>query len=193
MNFQEVTALAVDITGRPDKVVQIRAAVNATISRLIMKNNFVNDVIDTTVNIDSTVYTGEVSLTQFTRFKSVKYVRPNTIKKCLDPVSMEKVFSNNAVRKDVFYVAGTNLVWVVGIVAQTLEIGYYTYAPRLDNTSNTHWLLDIVPDAIAELAASKIFKSVGDDNSAAAYATSGFTAFQEATAHLLDRVAPVSA
>ena len=39
MNFQEVTALAVDITGRPDKVVQIRAAVNATISRLIMKKD----------------------------------------------------------------------------------------------------------------------------------------------------------
>ena len=53
-------------------------------------------------------------------------------------------------------------------MSPTLEIGYYTYAPVL-LAAETHWMLDLMPYAIIDMATSRIFQMAGDETSAKFY------------------------
>jgi len=165
MNFNAVVAAVLDITKRPDKTADTERAVNAALSFFCLKDSFAQDLIEQTLAIDPSKFGDTISLASLTRFRRFKYIKVTGVLGYLQPIGADKVFTGGSVmQKNCYYVAGTNLTYILPAQASSLEVGYYTY-PSILSGNNTHWMLDMFPNIIINRAAANIFKSIGDDNS----------------------------
>lgn len=174
MNFTECVATVISITGRPDKQAEVEVAVNTVLNLACIKAHFSKDLTEvTTVNSTADQYTGSIDLTVYGNFRKIKYIRPNNLAACLVARQPEGMFSSQQVLRNSYYIAGTNLNWVLGSLASSFAIGYYVYPPRLTDAQPTHWLLTMAPYCIIDLACARIFKAIGDRESAASYDGTG--------------------
>jgi len=185
MNFSEILAEVLSITGRPDKAAAASTAINSAISLCTMKASFAKDLVETSIPISATEYSGTVQFNNLTtpvveRFRKFKYVKAYGVKGYLTPTSPDKVFSPNGfVQTDVYYIGGDNITYVLKNLSPSLEIGYYQYSPTLDATNNNeYWMLEVMPYVIIDLAAARIFRGIGDDASASRHQASGEEAFK---------------
>jgi hypothetical protein len=78
---------------------------------------------------------------------------------------------------DTYYVAGNSLTYTLKELTTALEVGYYQYAPILSDLAE-HWMLDVMPWTIIDLASARIFKTIGDDNSFRAYLSTGTESYK---------------
>lgn len=180
MNFLEVVDEVIGITSRPDKSKEISSAVNAIISMLLAKADFYNDLVETTLAVDGTLYGQSVSLASLTRFKKFKFVKTPGVKGYITPIDPTQILTpKNNIQPNRYYVGGTSLTFTTSTLSPTLEVGYYAYPAILSGT-DTHWLLDKSPWCVIDLVAAKIFRSIGDMEAARAYEASGKEAFQTA-------------
>lgn len=179
MNFSTALAEVLRITGRPDKIADATLAINRAISYCTLIGEFRRDTVEASIAIDNTLYGATISLAALTRFRRFKYIKPVGVRYYLTELDGDKIFTpKNAIQRDVFYVAGTSLTYTLGSLAASLEVAYYSYAPELDAiTVTTHWMLDIIPHAIIDLASAKVFSTIGDDASAAKHEKSGMDFF----------------
>lgn len=179
MNFSDVLTEVLRISGRPDKVVDATRAINLAISFCTFKGEFKKDTVEASLPVNSTLYGATVSIASFTRFRRFKYIKPTAERFFLKELESDKIFTpKNVIQRDVYYVAGTSLTYTLGKLTPTLEVGYYTYAPTLDAiTTNTYWMLDMMPFAVIDLAVARIFQTIGDDASATRYQNSGMVFF----------------
>ena len=176
MNFNEVVTEVLTITARPDRTSEIESRINSSLSRCIMKANFAQDLQEITLPTTAGVYGETYDFSgDVTRFRKFKYVKATGQTRYLTPIDSTQVFQpGGTMQRDRYYVAGLNLTYTLFETADSLEVGYYQYAPVLDSTVNTtHWLLDLNPWCIIDLASAAIFRSIGDDTSAAIYEKSG--------------------
>jgi hypothetical protein len=92
-------------------------------------------------------------------------------------------------QRDRFYVGGSSLTYTLSQLDSSLEIGYFTYAPVLSSVSgsDTHWLLNLLPYALIEKAAAKIFQLIGDDSSYKFYEGSSMELFATGRADFQDQ------
>lgn len=191
MNFTEAVDAVIDITARPDRRTETISAVNATISKSVLKANFSRDLVEGTLNVDPAEYgdTVDISL-EFTRFRKFKYLKITGVQGYLVPTDADKVFTpGGQVQPNRYFVAGTNLTYTLSQLTPTLEYGYYQYAPVLeDNAADTHWILELMPWAIIDLAAARIFRSIGDDASGRAYEASGQELYNVGMRDFVDQV-----
>lgn len=181
MNFSEVLNEIIGLTGRPDKTTATATAINAAISLCTMKASFAKDLVETSIPIDGTAYTGTLSIQDlFTRFRKFKYVKAYGAKGYLHPTSPDKVFiPEGFTQRGVYYVGGDTLTYILKTLAPSLEVGYYQYPQVLDVAKNKeHWMLELMPYVIIDLAAAKIFRGIGDDASASRHQASGEEAFK---------------
>lgn len=185
MNFSEVVTEIIGITGRPDKATAIGVAINAAISLCTMKASFARDLVETSIPITPDEYTGTVKFNNLQvpvviRFRKFKYVKAYGVKGYLTPTAPEKVFTPGGVsQKNVYYLSGDSITYILGVAAPSLEVGYYQYAPILDaNKNNTHWMLEVMPYTIIDLAAARIFREIGDDASATRHQKDGDESFK---------------
>ena len=185
MNFSDVVKEVISITARPDKVALIESSINAVISLCTMKASFARDLVETSIPVPPGEFAGtfqfnnlQVPVVQ--RFRKFKYVKAYGVKGYLTPTSPEKVFTPGGnTQRDVYYLSGDSITYVLSVDVPSLEIGYYQYAPILDaNKNNTYWMLEVMPWTIIDLTAARIFKGIGDDASAARYQASGDEAFK---------------
>jgi hypothetical protein len=174
MNFQECVDEVLIITARPDRTSEIQSRINATLSKCILKANFARDLVETTIAIDDTLYGDTIDISgDVTQFRKMKYVKPYGLKRYLTPIDSTRLFTPGAtMQRDRYYLAGLDLTYTLFELVPSLEIGYYQYAPTL-SSSDTHWFLDVAPWAIIDLTSAAIFRSIGDDTSAAQYEKSG--------------------
>lgn len=180
MNFNEVTSEVLNITARPDRMLEIESRVNASLSRCVLKASFAQDLVEATLPTDPTVYGETYDFSaDVVRFRKFKYVKPTGFPRYLTPIDSTQLFQpGGTMQRDKYYVAGLNLTYTLFDLAPSLEVGYYQYAPTLDATVNTtHWLLDLNPWCIIDLASAAIFRSIGDDTSAQVYEKSGTESF----------------
>ena len=176
MDFNEVVSEILIITARPDRQSEIESRVNASLSRCILKANFAQDLVESTITIDPDLYGATIDFsTDVTRFRKFKYVKPYGVTRYLKAIGSDHIFQpGGTMQRDRYYIAGLNMTYTLFELAPSLEIGYYQYAPTLDSVTNTtHWFLDMAPWAIIDLASAAIFRSIGDDTSAAQYEKSG--------------------
>lgn len=165
MNFSQVVQAVLDITKRPDKLAEAERAVNAALSFFCLKEKFQQDLIEDSIAISPTLYGDTISLASLTRFRHFKYIKTPGTLGYLNRLGSDKIFTpGGAMQRNCYYVAGTNLTYILSTLAATLEVGYYTYPATLSGTQ-THWLLDMIPQAVIDQAASKIFQLIGDDSS----------------------------
>lgn len=194
MNFSEAIEEVLSITKRPDKTDAAASQLNKAIALFTLKSNFKLDLVEATVAVDSTLFGDTVDITDwgFTRFRKFKYIKPTGKRYYLKFVDPEQIFTpSGEIQRNRFYVAGNNLTYTLTELAETLEVGYYQYAPVLTEVedNNTHWMLDLMPYAVIEKAAAQVFKSIGDDTSARFYEASSMEFFLAARRDFEDLVA----
>lgn len=163
------------LTKRPDKEVEALSAINRAILYCTIKGDFPKDLITQTIPVDASLYGATISMSALVRFRRFSYLKPTGRKYYLLPLDADKIFSpTNEVQKNKYNIAGTSLTYTLGELTPSLESSYYSYPITLDKLVNTaHWMLDDMPYAIIDLAAARIFKSIGDDASAKSYEQSG--------------------
>ena len=194
MNFTEAVAAVIDITARPDRLTETENAVNSILSYLTIKGDFARDLVDQTLTVDPTLYAATISTltapNALVRFRKIKYLKPTGAKFYLTPTDVDKIFqAGNTMQPNVFCVTGTNITYTLGYLTPTLEIGYYQYPAILTNGINdTHWMLDMIPWTVVDLAAAKIYRSIGDDDGFRQYQAIGLESFQTAKNDFQDSV-----
>lgn len=196
MDFTQAVSEVLTITARPDRTTEIESALNWAISHCCLKSNFAYDLVESSIDIDSSLYGDTIQFNNVvtnppvTRFRKFKYVKPHGVKRYLTPISSDQVFQpGNSMQKDRYYVAGDNLTYILSALAPSLEIGYYQYPPTLDQATNTtFWLLELAPWAVIDLACARIFRSIGDDSSQAQYQRMGEEMLRVARADFNDGI-----
>jgi hypothetical protein len=180
MNFSEALAKVLSISHRPDKVVSATDAINEAISYCTLLGEFRRDLVEASIAISGTSYGATISISSLTRFRKFKYVKPAGAYYYLTQISPEHLFTPGYyVQSNTYYVAGTNMTYVISAAATSLEVAYYSRALTLDAVTNTtHWMLDEIPLCIIKLATAKIFAEIGDDSSAARYERDGMDMFK---------------
>lgn len=197
MNFTEVLTAVTEIVKRPDKTVEIARAINATLADCTVRASFAYDLVETSIPVDSTLYGDTIQFNNLvvpvvTRFRKFKYVKPTAVRRYLQQISPDKIFTPSGnIQPDSYYVAGNALTYTLRELTTALEIGYYQYAPTLSDLG-THWMLDIMPETIIDLAAARIFRSIGDDNSFKAFLSTGTESFKLNRNDYEDAILPVA-
>lgn len=184
MNMTEAIAAVVGITKRPDKNVEIISSLNKAIAFFTLKANFSKDLVELSLPISSTLLGQTLDLSDialgFTRFRKMSYLRPRGQRYFLKDIEPSQILTPKGnVQPNRYYIAGNNLTFTLSTYDSFLECGYFQYAPLLTTVTgnNTHWMLDLMPWAITERAASQILKSIGDDLSARFYENSSMEFF----------------
>jgi hypothetical protein len=144
-----------------------------------LTGDFTRDLVEDTLNLDPDVYGQTLDLSGLTRFRKIKWLRPTSRRYYLKPIDPGQILTpGGTVQTNRFYVAGTDLTITLSALDATLEIGYMQHAPLLtDVAAQTHWMLEMIPWAIIERAATQTFKSIGDDTSARFYEASSMELF----------------
>ena len=79
MNFSECVTIVLDLVKRPDKLTAAEMAVNSALSKAILKGEYPQDLVETSIPIDSSLYAQTIDLTAIspplTRFRKWKYVK----------------------------------------------------------------------------------------------------------------------
>lgn len=178
MNITEAVDEVISITKRPDKAAEILSNINKALAYFTLKASFRKDYSETTLTLDPDSYGQILDLTDaaistpdIVRFRKIAWLRPTSRRYYLKEIDPGQILTpGGVVQTDRFYVAGSNLTITLSQLDDTLEMGYFSYSTTLDLvTVTTHWMLDLMPWAITERAASQIFKSIGDDNSSKFY------------------------
>ena len=198
MDINQAVTEVLTITARPDRSAEILSALNAAISFYSTKATFAQDLVETSIPISPTEYGGTIQFNAISptplvaRFRKFKYVKPFGVKRYLTPIGSDKIFTpKDQVQLDKYYVGGNNLTYTLSALAPSLEVGYYQYPPVLDvSTVTTYWMLDLMPWAVIDKAAARIFRSIGDDTSAIAYERSSMELFLTARRDFEDGVQP---
>lgn len=174
MIFSEIQTEIMRITSRPDKGDDTISAINRAVNRLTLKGDFAQDLVEGSLSVNAALYGATVSLTSLTRFRKFRYLKPTGVKYYLTPLPPEKIFTpKNAVQPNKYYIAGTSLTYTLGALTPTLEYGYFTYPIQLDAvTNNTHWMFNVIPFAVIDLAASVVFNTIGDEVSSKKFESS---------------------
>jgi hypothetical protein len=166
MNFTEAVTEVLLAVKRPDKIDRARAKINAAITFYCLDNEFSRDFTEQAITLDAQEYTQSFTLDVMTRFRKFKYIKRGGTKDFL-------TLLGNAEREakcdwqDRYYIAGLNVNIYLKVLAGTLDVGYYSYPPVLNDTTdnNSHWLLDVAPWMIIDRAIGEIFREIGDEKS----------------------------
>lgn len=197
MNFTEAVTAVMDVVKRPDKLAEIKSAVNAMLAECTIKASFANDLVETTIPVDATLYGDTITFNNLvvpvvTRFRKFKYVKPTAVLRYLQPISANKIFTPSGIMQpDTYYVAGNSLTYTLKELTSALEVGYYQYAPILSDLDE-HWMLDVMPWTIIDLASARVFKTIGDDNSFRTYLSTGTESYKMFRNDLEDSILAVA-
>ena len=191
MNFTEVVNAVLGLVKRPDQVVTVENAVNSQLSRCTLLTTFSHDLVEAEIPLDDQSYDQTIDLSMLaaplTRFRKWKYVKLPGVMGDLKPIDLENVFVPGGFRqRDTYYMVGNKLTIMATALSSTLLVGYYQYAPTLTG-NQMHWLLDLCPYAIVNLAAGDVFNSIGDDKGAKYYTAMGQALYQTMTNDLRDQ------
>lgn len=168
MNITEAVNAVVETIKRPDLRARSLREINAAINQITTDTDFMYDLIESTIDIDVTLYAQNIDTTTLTRFRKFFYIRPVGRNKYLSHTLPTKIFNKGCEALDTYYVSGINAILKTRDLNSQLYIGYFSYAPTLDEVTNTsHWILDRSPYLIIDRACAKLFLHIGDDSSSA--------------------------
>lgn len=182
MNFTEVVNLVLGIVKRPDQILTAEAAVNSQLSRCIFKTEFSHDLVEAEIPLDDQSYSQTIDLSTLAvplvRFRKWKYVKLPGVLGYLNPIDPQNVFVPGGFQQtDRYYMIGNKITVMSSALSSKLLVGYYQYAPTLSGNQQ-HWLLDICPYAIINLAAGEVFNAIGDTTGFKTYTGMGDLIYQ---------------
>lgn len=194
MNFSEAVGEVALITARPDKLAEIGSAINFVISLMSIKAHFAYDMVEGSIPVDGNSYGATIQFNNVTptplvtRFRKFKYIKRYGQLGYILPKDSSTIFTPHGyIQKDSYFVSGNNLTYILKELTNSLEIGYYQHPPVLAE-DDTYWMLDLIPYAVIDKAAARIFRSIGDDQSQAQYEASGEELYKAARRDFEDAV-----
>jgi len=166
---------------RPDKAIDIEAAINDAIEYCTVNGDFADDLIEGNTTVDGTVYTQSIIIsTTFTRFRKIKYLRPNGYTKMLSPRDPSKIFDDRGnTCRDMYYRAGDNLVLNTSATISTIYYGYYQFPLRMTADADTHWMMNNMHMTIFNIALADIWDDVGNMEEGAKRRRIGYNSFMD--------------
>lgn len=164
MDFGTIASKVAQRISRPDLDDDIREAINDAIEFITVNGDFANDLVESSVAIDSTVYSQSLVIsTTFTRFRKIKYLRPEGYNRYIKWQDASRIFDDNLQEcKDVWYRAGDNIVFKLSNLASTMLYGYYQYPTRMSADTDTHWMLDQMYAVVFNYSMADMWDQVGN-------------------------------
>lgn len=149
---------------RPDKVDEVKDAINDAIEFCSVNGDFAADLIEGTVAMETTVYSQSIVIsTTFTRFRKVKYLKPLGYTRFLEWKDPSRVFDPDGNQcRDIWYRAGDNIVVNTSALISSMLYGYYQFPARMDDDTDTHWMMDYMYSAVFNLALADMWENIGN-------------------------------
>lgn len=173
-DFTAMQNLVYSITNRPDLISQTTRAIKKATLKFHQADFWPRDLIElpsqavTPVSSDYR-YALDITAAPFIRFRALEYARvpstdPTLKLRTFDRLNASDILDSYGIEKsDYWYLAG-NTISIRSYTALTnVALGYYQF-PDTNELTYTSWIADTFPDAIAEEAASAIFKQTGKDD-----------------------------
>lgn len=163
-------------TSRPELQEQIQLAVQDATKFCHMMDFWQRDSFEKLVQVNSAISFWQFSTSgQFDRFRKIRYIKKFDLDLSLPKegedhklkeIGPDHLFDiYNRVKKNIFYLAGDNLQIRLSTTEQALIICYYQ-APLVDAAHYNSWIAELYSVAITDLAASRIFRDVGQTEDA---------------------------
>lgn len=188
MNFGEMQQEVALLTKRPDKISEIKIAINDAIRYYSLAATFAADLVESSLNIVATDFAQNITIsTSFLRFRKLKYLkRPGKVRplEWIDPNAV--VTPSGCEQLDKWYRSGDKIYFKLSVLSATIDYGYYTYPALLLANTDTHWMLDILPHVIRPYATAVIWDSIGEKEEASKNRATADAAFLLAKADLED-------
>lgn len=168
MNFGQLCSEVYTLTGRPDLVAETQLAVRRAALYFHGLDTWFRDFNEKRLAFDAVSYNFSINITQnFTNLRKIRYIKPfdyttgtvkanRDIKHCM-PDNLWDEFGRD--KKDVYYVAGTNLNIRASQTENGFLIGYYSLPNVSDSFAS--WIGDVYPYAIVEEAAGRLMHMIG--------------------------------
>lgn len=167
MNFTDIVSSIILRTKRPDKVADIRNAVNAALLQYCSDADYGGDLQEIQYPLPIPGTQTAVPLTSLPRLRAISYIKITGTRvyvKKLDTLIPEPCTD----LRNKWYKAGSNINVNLGQSATSLDIGYYAYPPYLTDAAPTHWMLEGNWSAIQQKALADVYNDIGDAQEAAA-------------------------
>ena len=134
------------------------------------QGDYAFDLVEGELAISSSDYAQNIVIsTSFTRFRKVKYLRPEDYSIYLKWRDPAKIFTEKAPGRvgleqlDCFYRAGDNIVFKLSNLQDTMLYGFYQYPLRVSDPNATNNYMTQMPAAIHAIAASMIWEDIGNE------------------------------
>lgn len=165
MNFTAIVNEILRMTKRPEKINDIRRAVNAAILYYSTESDYRRDLVETTITITPAGFERILDLNELTRFRKVSYIKYAGTKVYIDEVESLRL-TKNCELLDKWYLSGDSINIRLRASASSLDFAYYRYPEYKTDLLPNYWMLDGNWAAIIEKAAASIFNDIGDSGSA---------------------------
>lgn len=170
MDFQGAISQVLAIVKRPDKIGEVKWAINAAISDLVRMDKFGFDLYELEVPITDGSLFQAVDYTLFTNYtpRHIEALYTDTDENPYTEIKVRNISLGGA-RVGVYYKRNTGLQVKLRTAANTLKIAYYAAPPTLSADTDTHWTLEQAPNEIVGRACQHVFTTIGQDKDAATW------------------------
>ncbi len=174
MDYQTAITQVVSIVKRPDKMGEIRWAINAAIDDLVRRDKFGYDLYQLDFPILEADKSSSIQNVPYTAFTTVKprhieSITTDTDANSYTEIKPKNIVLNGKARCGVFYKRNDMLVIKTRVLANTIKVSYYAAPPLLSQDTDTHWTLEHAFSAIVARACYHVFSTIGQDKDTAVY------------------------
>jgi len=166
MALGDIIATVIDITGRPDKEVYMRAAIDSLVRMLAGIRDNPISLVDAPQQVDPALLVHSIPVPADLR--EVAYIRPNLYNALLTRITPQKAFINGLPVTNCYYRSGNNIIVNLqqGHQVSTLLFGYYAHPAALVLDTDTNWVVQDYQDVLIDLLSAKVLRVTGDVQSA---------------------------
>lgn len=161
MNFTEIVSEIVRITKRPDKIIDIRREVNASLLYYCTESDYRRDLVEVSLPITPAGFELIITIDDLIQFRKVSYLKYAGLKRYIDEVTSLRL-TKDCDLLDKWYISGDSINVRLRNSAAALDFGYYKYPTLLTDQSPEHWMLKGNWNAVLNRAASVMFNNIGD-------------------------------
>ena len=179
MTFDELVAEVYTLTNRPDLVAETKLAIKSATLKAHQTDFYSKDIYETGVEFTNPAYIQSLDLPSLiSNFRAISYLRRMEDTTDADTTLGENVIeiitplevldSYGVTRTNVAYVAGRMLEIRSSVEFYTMMLGCYVL-PIVRDGAYSSWIAELYPYTIVREAARTVFKTIGQDEQAAAY------------------------
>jgi len=182
MALLDIVDAVLESTGRPDKELYIRSAINPLIRMIAALKDFPITLVDAPQAVSNTTTIHVIPLPA--NFRAMAYIRPASRAIFLTPIVASRALQGGVEVVNSYYQRGTDIIVRLQAGYETTELafGYYAHPALLTLDADTNWIIDTYGDVLSDLLSAKVFRITGDTTTASALEAGVAIRLQEITA-----------